>query len=178
MAGLFGSALGAQLVEAGLATEEQLEKTKLDKKKKPSQHKKTGAGKNNKRASGKQRGGKARNVAKKPGTDKVEVSESIVTRQVSKKSKVNELIRKNIVVDPAADQTFNFAVNGKLRELTVTATQAEQISNGELGIAKTDVSRDPYVLINAKAAIELRELLPARLVAFFDEPEEDKTDSE
>lgn len=175
MAGLLGNALGDQLVKAGLATEEQLEKTKLDKKKKPNHRNKSAAGKNNKHAAGKQRGKKPRNAAKKPGTDKVEVSESIVTRQVSKKSKANELIRKNIVVDTAADQTFNFAVNGKLRELTVTAAQAEQISNGELAIAKTDVSRDPYVLITAKAAIELRELLPARLVVFFDEPEEETT---
>ena len=175
MAGLLGSALGDQLVKAGLATEEQLEKSKLDKKKPKSGKRAGGNKKSGQRADNRGRKGKPRknaNTKPKSGSHKVEVSESIVTRQVSKKTKANELIRKHLVVDPAADQAFNFAVNGKLREITVTAKQAEQISQGELAIVKTDVSRDPYVLVPAATAVELRELQPGRIAAFYDEAED------
>lgn len=174
MSGLLGSALGAQLVKAGLATEDQLEKSQQAKKerKKPAHHKKAkpaGKGKNPRR--GGKTSGKANRdqAARKADTSKVEVSESIVTRQVSKKAKVNELIRKHVVADAAADQEFNFAINGKLRQITVTQQQADLISKGELAIVKTDVSRDPYALIPAAAAIELRELQPGRIAAFFDD---------
>lgn len=172
MSGLLGSALGAQLVKAGLATEDQLEKSKQSKKdqKKPVHNKNAKAkGKpNNKRRGPKPTTKPATN---KGDTSKVEVSHNIVTRQVSKKSKVNDLIRKHVTVDAAADQEFNFAINGKLRQITVTQQQAEQISKGELAIVKTDVSRDPYALVPAAAAIEIRELQAGRIAAFFDDEE-------
>lgn len=176
MSGLLGSALGAQLVKAGLATEDQLEKSKQSKneRKKPHQNKKpksANKGKNPRRGARPSGRPPAKPATSKGDTSKVEVSHSVMTRQVSKKTKVNEIIRKHVVADAAADQEFNFAMNGKLRQITVTPQQAELISKGELAIVKTDVSRDPYALVPAAAAIELRELQPGRIAAFFDDEE-------
>lgn len=162
MSGLFGKVLGEQLVQAGIATEKQLEKAKEQP-----------AHKGYKKKTGGKRKGKGKRAAPvaKADTGKIEVTENTLTRQVSKKAKANELIKANLVVDMAASEIFNFAVNGKLRQITVTPEQATKIANGELAIIKTDVTRDPYVLIPAAAAVQLRDLQPNRILAFFDEPE-------
>jgi uncharacterized protein YaiL (DUF2058 family) len=164
MSGLFGKALGEQLVQAGVATEKQLEKAK-EKPSKAGYKKKTGG----KRKGKGQRGQKAADPAKQ----KIEVSETAVTRQVSKKDKVNAIIRKQLVV--AGDgQSFNFVLAGKLKQLEVSAEQAAQLASGELTIVKSEVRRDPYVLVPKEAAAEIAALLPSRvLLSNSDEPEQD-----
>lgn len=157
MSGLFGKALGEQLVNAGIATEQQLQKAK----EKP-------ANKGYKPKTGGKRKGKGQRArtpqpANKAETSKIEVSEKAVTRQVSKKDKVNALIKKHLVA--AGDgQSFNFALAGKLKQIEVSAEQAKQLAQGELAIVKSDVRRDPYVLVASAAADEIAALLPARVL--------------
>lgn len=154
MSGLFGKALGEQLVNAGIATEKQLEKAK----EKP-------ANKGYKKKTGGKRKGKGQRAHKPadPATQKIEVTEKAVTRQVSKKDKVNGIIRKQLVV-AGEGQNFNFVLAGKLKQLEVSAEQAEQLANGKLAIVKSDVKRDPYVLVPTAAAEEIKALIPNRIL--------------
>lgn len=169
MSGLFGKALGEQLVNAGIATEKQLEKAK-EKPTNKGYKKKTGGKRKGK-------GQRARKPAD-PATQKIEVTEKAVTRQVSKKNKVNGIIRKQLVV-AGEGQNFNFVLAGKLKQLEVSAEQAEQLANGELAIVKSDVKRDPYVLVPTAAAEEIKALLPNRiLLSQHDEQSVDNSDNE
>lgn len=162
MSGLFGKALGEQLVNAGIATEQQLEKAK----EKP-------AHKGYKQKTGGKRKGKGQRAkgpiqtnpvqTSKADTSKVEVTEKAVTRQVSKKDKVNGIIRKQLVV-AGEGQSFNFVLAGKLKQLEVSAEQAEQLASGELTIVKSDVKRDPYVLVPQAGAEAIAALIPNRVL--------------
>ena len=170
MAGLLGKALGEQLVQAGIATEKQLEKAK-EKPQNKGYKQKTG---------GKRKGKGQRAKARKPannGENKVEVSEKAITRQVSKKDKVNTIIRENIVV-AGEGKSFNFVLAGKLKQLDVSSEQAEQLASGELAIVKSDVKRDPYVLVSNAAAEKIKALIPNRVLLCQDDDETADTDSE
>jgi uncharacterized protein YaiL (DUF2058 family) len=71
-------------------------------------------------------------------------------------------------------QSFNFVLAGKLKQLEVSAEQAAQLASGELTIVKSEVRRDPYVLVPKEAAAEIAALLPSRvLLSNSDEPEQD-----
>lgn len=155
MSGLFGKALGEQLVNAGIATEKQLEKAQEKKPAKAGFKMKNG---------GKRKGkGQRSHKPVDPASQKIEVSESAPTRQVSKKDKVNAIIRKHLVV-AGNGQSFNFVLGGKLKQIEVTEEQASQLASGELTIVKSDVRRDPYVLLPLDAAKEIAALLPSRVL--------------
>ena len=157
MAGLLGKALGEQLVQAGIATEKQLEKAK-EKPANKGYKQKTGG-----KRKGKGQRAKAKPAANKTDTGKIEVTEKAVTRQVSKKDKVNGLIKSGLV--PVGEgQSFNFVLAGKLKQIEVSAAQAKQLADGELAIVKSEVKRDPYVLVNKTTAADIRALIPNRVL--------------
>lgn len=60
-----------------------------------------------------------------------------------------------------------------VRSVPVTEQQRSRLSSGELGLARPHAHLNRYVLLERKAALELREVCPEKLVLLHDPEEEE-----
>lgn len=77
------------------------------------------------------------------------------------KSKLQALIRDNLLNDPNAEIAYNFTVGDKVKRIYVTAEQQRKLVAGELAIAFLDGKRN---LVPAQIGDEILKLDPERTV--------------
>lgn len=166
------SSLQEQLVQAGLADEESLNRSRQGGQRRPG----------GKRAGGKkQRGGrkprhsmqgsaddKARRGAAPPKTEEKEKAKertpSAPTREPTaeeKADRLRQIIRANRIDRAYAGVPYRFTQGARVREIAVTGTQQGRIARGELGVV-SDGQR--CELVPAKVARRVRGIDPAAVL--------------
>jgi uncharacterized protein YaiL (DUF2058 family) len=68
---------------------------------------------------------------------------------------------------------YNFAEKGVVRTITVSESQRAALSSGELGIVRPHTQLQQYQLLDRAAALELREVLPEKLLLLHEPGEEE-----
>jgi uncharacterized protein YaiL (DUF2058 family) len=81
------------------------------------------------------------------------------------KAKVAELLKDKSLNAADAELTRHFDYNGKIRRIHVTDAQLKSLNAGELGVVQLD---GRYLLVDAEAARQVRDLLPSLLALLVD----------
>lgn len=159
--------LQEQLVKAGLATEQQLKKTKSKKRKQ-------------KRAGGDAPDAAQRQAAAQAAAEKRRRDQALnqqrdeEARRKAEQIALWQLVRDNRVARPNADTAYNFSDGKALKRLYVTAEQHQQLVRGGLAIVRHD---DFYELVPGAIAERLAAAQPD-LVLVHNKPEADDGDDE
>ncbi len=161
------NALQEQLLKAGLATKEQIEKAnqprrprKHHKKSHPKKprnvkptHKKVSDGIDLKDAFAARRREEQKEVAQKK-TDNA--------RRKANKEKINQLIKKNAIDTKGGEIEYQFIVGSSIKKIWVTETQKQQLLEGKVGVTFLGSKR---CLIPLNAIDEIRQLDPKKVVS-------------
>ncbi len=162
------NALQEQLLKAGLATEEQLQRSQQQKRRPPQGKPKPRKGKSGSgnRARSKKppaRSDLAEAYAARIRAEKEEAAQKKRAKALRKanRAKIRQLILDNCLNDPKADIPFQFMVGTNIKNVYVTAAQREQLLAGDMQITFQDGKR---CIIPGKIVTTLHDLDPNKLI--------------
>lgn len=164
------SSLQEQLVQAGLADEESLNRSRPNGRRrsdgKRGDGKKQGGGRKARQAGQQPAGGKGDRAAAPPGTKgkKADQTATAAARQPTaeeKADRLRQIIRTNRIGRAYAGVPYRFTQGARVREIAVTGTQQGRIARGELAVV-SDGER--CELVPAKVARRVRGIDPAAVL--------------
>lgn len=158
-------ALREQLLKAGLTTEQDLKRTKTQKRHQDRDHRKQGKGRPRPQSEA------ARQAADAEAQKRARDRTLNQRREAERRRKADEnaarelVIKHEIAHGREGDLAFNFTHDGRIKKIYVSSDQQQQLAQGKLAVART---RGRFRLIPREVADRVRPRAPF-LIAFVSE---------